>query len=859
MTGMNGSTGSAGATGETEPNGDTGEVGDAGEIRETREAREAWATAEAAAAARWEDGNNAYLGAALHWLRLRLRNLVEQGRAEQGRAEQGGAEPDGPDHGRPGQSPATQHPTPPPSGPGGAGHRGLFGRRPRAVPPAGPTPNGTHGRRTPDSAHIGAHTGTHARARELALAAEARDAAAEAVCSAHEELARKLGLTAFEQDVLLLAAAREFDPAVDALSEAAGAGGRQPGPTFGLALRLFDQPAWDALSPERPLRRLHLVTLEGTGGLTARVLRADERVVNYLKGLGHLDERLAETVVPLDTSDTSDTSDTGDDGNGGDGGGAVRPSASQRAAAHTLRSGLVRTAAGGRPPAVNLVGPDTVSKQLLAGEVAAGLGRVLVRVPVAALPVQAGAAALVARLWERETLLAPLALYLDAGDEAAEAGPEAAAAVTRLLAQLHGPVFLDSREAWPHLGPGALVVDVAGPTTAEQRAVWADVLGPGGERLAGELAAQFDLDPVAIGRAALAVADDQAGGTGDTGGTGAVGGTGGTGGSGGSGDTGAAAEPAEELRSRVWSACLAVTRPRLDLLAQRLEVRARREDLVLPAEITEQLDRIRDQVRHRAVVYEDWGVARRTARGLGITALFAGESGTGKTTTAEVLARELCLDLYRIDLSAVMSKYIGETEKNLRRLFDAAERGGAILFFDEADALYGRRSEVKDSHDRYANVQVGYLLQRMEAYRGLAILATNMKGALDQAFTRRLRFVLDFPFPGPAEREAIWRRAFAPGVATDLDHARLARFGLAGGSIHNIAMNATFAAAGGGGGIGGGGGGRVADMPTVLSALRMECRKLGLVLDESEFDAEWEPAQAAAGLAAGGDGSRAWT
>ncbi|MFG3055782.1 ATP-binding protein [Kitasatospora sp. NPDC048239] len=823
----------------------TGTNGDPWETEETAE------TAEAAAAASWEEGNNAYLGAALHWLRLRLRDLAEPGLAEPGRPQAGRPQQE---QTRPEQGaapPPRTPPLPPPRpGPGRAGARGLFGRRPRAVPPAGPTPHGTPAGRAPDSAHTGAHT---AVAHELALAAAARDAAAEAVCPAHEELARRLGLTAFERDVLLLAAAREFDPAVDALSEAAGAGGRQPGPTFGLALRLFDQPAWEALSPERPLRRLHLVTLEGTGGLTARVLRADERVVNYLKGLGHLDERLAETVLPLDTGEGEGEGD-GD----GDGTAAVRPSASQRAAAHTLRSGLVRTAGDGRPPTVNLVGPDTVSKQLLAGEIAAGLGRVLVRVPVAALPVQAGAAALTARLWERETLLAPLALYLAAGDEAAETGPEASAVVTRLLAQLHGPVFLDSREAWPHLGPGALVVEVAGPTTAEQRAFWAAALGPGGERLAGELAAQFDLDPVAIRRAALAVTDGTAGaapGTGEA--PGAAAGSAGS------------AESAEELRSRVWGACLAVTRPRLDLLAQRLEIRARREDLVLPAVITEQLDRIRDQVRHRAVVYEDWGVARRTARGLGITALFAGESGTGKTTTAEVLARELCLDLYRIDLSAVMSKYIGETEKNLRRLFDAAERGGAILFFDEADALYGRRSEVRDSHDRYANVQVGYLLQRMEAYRGLAILATNMKGALDQAFTRRLRFVLDFPFPGPAEREAIWRRAFAPGVATDLDPARLARFGLAGGSIHNIAMNATFAAAGGvGAGVGGRSGGRrVVDMPTVLAALRMECRKLGLVLDESEFDLEWESgwepgwesAQTAAGPAAGGEGSRAWT
>src|SRR4051794_19433069 len=176
-------------------------------------------------------------------------------------------------------------------------------------------------------------------------------------------------------------------------------------------------------------------------------------------------------------------------------------------------------------------------------------------------------------------------------------------------------------------------------------------------------------------------------------------------------------------------------------------------------------------------------------RGFSISALFSGDSGTGKTMAAEVIANELRLNLYRIDLSAVVSKYIGETEKNLRRLFDAAEAGGSILFFDEADALFGKRSEVKDSHDRYANIEINYLLQRMEAYRGLAILASNMKAALDAAFVRRLRFIIDFPFPGVAERALIWDRAFGAGVRViDVDTRWLARLNLAGGSISNVAL-----------------------------------------------------------------------
>jgi SpoVK/Ycf46/Vps4 family AAA+-type ATPase len=201
-------------------------------------------------------------------------------------------------------------------------------------------------------------------------------------------------------------------------------------------------------------------------------------------------------------------------------------------------------------------------------------------------------------------------------------------------------------------------------------------------------------------------------------------------------------------------------------------------------------------VRRAHTVYETWGFARKGSRGLGISALFAGASGTGKTMAAEVLANELRLDVYRIDLAQVVSKYIGETEKNLRRIFDAAEQSGAILLFDEADALFGKRSEVKDSHDRYANIEVSYLLQRMEDYRGLAVLTTNMKTALDQAFLRRIRFLIQFPFPDAAQRAEIWRRIFPTETPTqDLEHALLARLNIAGGNIRSIALNAAFRAA----------------------------------------------------------------
>jgi SpoVK/Ycf46/Vps4 family AAA+-type ATPase len=299
----------------------------------------------------------------------------------------------------------------------------------------------------------------------------------------------------------------------------------------------------------------------------------------------------------------------------------------------------------------------------------------------------------------------------------------------------------------------AVTFDVAKPTSEEQQALWRNV-GVNGQVEA--LVSQFDLSAANIRAAA------------------------------------AQSESPEQL----WMACRSQSRPRLDNLAQRIDTRASWNDIVLPVAQLAMLREIAAHVRQRAKVYEAWGFAQKCARGLGISALFAGASGTGKTLAAEVLADELRLDLYRIDLSQVVSKYIGETEKNLRRVFDAAEEGGAILLFDEADALFGKRSEVKDSHDRYANIEISYLLQRMEAYRGLAILTTNMKNALDPAFLRRIRFVVQFPFPDAAERIEIWRRIFPVQTPVDrLDISKLAKLHVAGGNIRNIALNAAFLAA----------------------------------------------------------------
>jgi SpoVK/Ycf46/Vps4 family AAA+-type ATPase len=337
------------------------------------------------------------------------------------------------------------------------------------------------------------------------------------------------------------------------------------------------------------------------------------------------------------------------------------------------------------------------------------------------------------------------------------------------------------------------------PGAGEQQALWHHVLGPAADRLNGQVESivmQFHLGVHGMHAASAEVFSKSS------------------------------QEPAEVLGSLLWDACRAQARSRLDDLAQRLEPVGTWDDLVLPEPQRQTLREIAVHVRQRAKVYERWGFAARGASGLGISALFAGASGTGKTMAAEVLANELRLDLYRIDLSQVVSKYIGETEKNLRRVFDAAEEGGAILLFDEADALFGKRSEVRDSHDRYANIEVSYLLQRMEAYRGLAVLTTNMKSALDQAFLRRIRFITHFPFPDAAQRAEIWQRIFPSHTPTEgLDVRLLARLNVAGGNIRNIALNAAFLAADAG---------EPVRMTHLLRAARGEYAKLEKTLTDAE-------------------------
>ncbi|MFI0466248.1 ATP-binding protein [Saccharopolyspora sp. 5N102] len=267
----------------------------------------------------------------------------------------------------------------------------------------------------------------------------------------------------------------------------------------------------------------------------------------------------------------------------------------------------------------------------------------------------------------------------------------------------------------------------------------------------------------------------------------------------------------------------------LERLARRITPAVHWDDLVLPEPTNRHLTELSMRARHRDLVLGDWRMRPGGGRGRGVIALFAGESGTGKTMSAEVVAADLGMDLYVVDLSTVVDKYVGETEKNLERIFTEAVGVNGVLLFDEADAIFGKRSQVKDAHDRYANVESAFLLQRMETFDGIAILTTNLRANLDEAFTRRLDVIADFPMPGPDQRQALWDRCLGDAIprAEDLDLAFCAeRFELAGGSIRSCAITAAYLAAEAG---------RPVGMDELITAVRQEYGKLGRLVLESEF------------------------
>lgn len=737
----------------------------------------------------WHARNDEYLGAALADLRCRLDKLV---RTRFGSAQ--GAAP------RPEQVGSSLPPEPasePSEGKSGI-LAGLFRRASglgdnssqitRLLPASSPAPG------APAPEGLAADI-----AKRLAQASQGEPPPALLM------LARQFGLSDFERDILLLCVAMELDPALPAQLAALHGRIDLAAPNFALAMNLFEHAVWEAVSPEGPLRHWRLLDINQIGAipLTASSLRADERIVNFIKGLNHLDDRLAPLVSAVSMLSTTQL-----------------PASHADVASAITRSLQDELATNGQA-VVALRGPDRTSKHEVAAAVSQALGLQLYRLPADALPTLAADVDALSRLWHRECLMMPLSLLVDGHTLDKSTAPDSPVSrLMRFVAKTGGLLFVDSRDGVdlpvaPHVS-----VDIAKPTPLEQRQAWVEALQahtPDTEpelidKLAAQLSGQFDLNRSDLAAIVKQVIGKPA-------------------------STQAEAAPLED---RIWQACKASTRPQLSRLAQHIDARATWDDIVLPPAETTMLKQIAAQVSARAQVYDNWGFRARMNRGLGVSALFAGDSGTGKTMAAEVLANALRLDLYRIDLSAVVSKYIGETEKNLREVFDAAESGGAILFFDEADALFGKRSEVKDSHDRFANIEIDYLLQRMECFSGLAILATNMKSALDPAFIRRLRLIVNFPYPGLAERRRMWAHVFPPDTPLGvLDVDRLAKLNLSGANIQSMALSAAFMAAQAGTPV---------TMNLLMEAGRMEMRKLDRPVNEADF--RWVESATATGGAA---------
>jgi len=598
-------------------------------------------------------------------------------------------------------------------------------------------------------------------------------------------LVAAFGLNLLDSYILLLCLAPELDRRYERLYAYLQDDVSQRRPTVNLMMNLLGEDVagrfavWERLSPAAPLRNHHLIETIADPGrpnstFLAQVLKVDHRVVAYLLGDTKADERLKHTVRLVAHDSSIPLPDVSLDA-----GHAALPEA----------------------PMVYMKGAKGMGQVEVASALCAAYTLPLVSIDAAALAGLEMPPELAYRLALREGYLNRAAILIDGWESCLNENGQPAPALWESLSAYPAPVFLSGQNDWePHESNRArrmLRITFSIPTYPHRYQVWEQAAQQVGAQVSPddleELASKFRFSRVQVIRAAQTAAD-------------------------------LAASRAEiPDKADLYAGAQAHATLRLGHLANRVLPRATWDDLILPPDPIAQLREICDRMRYTYVVNEEWGFGKKINRG--ISALFAGESGTGKTLAAEVVARELGLAVYKIDLSAVVSKYIGETEKNLNTIFSEAQAGNAILFFDEADALFGKRSEVKDARDRYANIEVAYLLQQVEAYDGVVILATNFRHNLDDAFTRRLDFVVDFPFPDSEYRRRIWEVHFpslAP-LSPEVNLAEIAdQYRLAGGNIRNAALAAAYLAAANG---------KVITTAHIRGAIRREHQKMGRLLD----------------------------
>jgi AAA+ superfamily predicted ATPase len=607
-----------------------------------------------------------------------------------------------------------------------------------------------------------------------------------------DRLTHAFALTPTEVDVLLIALAPELDPRYERFFAYLQDDVTRKLPSVDLILNLLTSSFQEKLRLRALLtndgRLIHSRLLRRYSDnsrrtpLLAQYVRPSANVVEHLLGRPALDDALSTSVEwrPVDLP---------------------APRAHLPAA---LREQLAQVSLdhAARRPLFILVGATGAGRGEVAHQLAADAGQPLLTVNLVALTAGEMGIGEGLRLVERDGRLLDAILYLTHWEAALSDG-QPPSELAAMLLNYPNTIVIAAATPWQ---PGhrfrarpVFAFDLEAPDYEERRRLWAIHLDETNGLNLDHVASHFRLTPGQIADAA-ATAHDLA---------------------------------RRQSRSLVTNDLLAAGRihsnHNLAALATKIEPRYTWDDIVLPPDTRRQLQEMVNTVRHRPLVYDRWGFSRKIALGRGMNALFAGESGTGKTMSADIIAGALGLDLYRVDLSTLVSKYVGETEKNLDHIFREAATSNAVLFFDEADAIFGKRSEVKDSHDRYANIEISYLLQRMEAYDGVVILATNMRANLDEAFTRRLHFAIEFPFPEAVDREHIWRVTVPEELplAADVDFALLAqRFRIAGGNIRNIILAAAFLAAENDEPLG---------LTHLLHAARREYQKMGRLIDERLF------------------------
>jgi AAA+ superfamily predicted ATPase len=625
------------------------------------------------------------------------------------------------------------------------------------------------------------------------------------------------GLSEMELDLALIALAPDVDLRYERVYGYLQDDVSRRRPTVDLALNLLTTTAVGKLDARMllgagaPLVTHRVITVLADPmavqpPLLAHILKLDEQIVDALLGQGGLDRRLVSCcrllTSPAGAADEPVPTDIWE-----------------------ALVGTVDAAWGRRPSRLYFQGPKHADKQATAQALAGELGAPLLVSNLAQLPPADYTLDEILTLIFREAWLHGALLYLDDVDALqCDERARCREVLARQLARHPGVTILAGAQAWAPLGVeplGVLAVPFAMPDVDRRRRIWEQALAAYGAALAPEeldaLAERFRLAPGQI-REAMLTAHNRAGWrlAADR------------------HDPGPDPAPPAPTLAELFAASRGQTGHDLTALARKIEPIYGWDDIILPSDPLAQLREICQRVAQRQRVMGAWGFEGKLSHGKGVSALFSGPPGTGKTMAAEVIARELGLDLFKVDLAAVVSKYIGETEKNLERIFTAAADANAILFFDEADALFGKRSEVRDAHDRYANIEISYLLQRMELYEGLVILATNLRQHIDDAFTRRLQFVVEFPFPDEGDRRRIWQGCFPATAPRDpaIDLEQLARrFRLSGANISNIVLGAAFLAAADDTRIG---------MDHLLAATRREYQKMGKVIAEDDLHGDLE-------------------